>query len=419
MTTSKAISRIALSFAIATGFVGADLVVAPQAALAAQKAPTVSPKVGKPLQDAQALGKQKKFKEAIAKAQEAVAVSGKTPYETYMTNEILGGLYIQTQDYGNAAKVLEASLATGQMSPEEQTQRLKMLIQVYYSNKSYPKTVEVANQYLKQVPNDVDTMVLVSQSYYLQKDFKKSSDALRSLVKAADAAGKPVKEDWLQLLMSSEYEQQNSAGVQQTLEQLVNRYNKPNYWKDLISLNERNLKGGTTKTSLDLYVVKFNSGIVTSAAEYTEMTELSLQEGLPGLAKKVMEKGMAAGVLGQGAAKEREGRLLTMSTTQADADMKALEKGVTEARKLKTGDALVKFGEAYWSYGQNDQAIALIEEGIAKGVQNADDAKLRLGIAYISAGKRPQALEAFKGITPASISAQLATLWRLHKNAAA
>ncbi len=107
--------------------------------------------------------------------------------------------------------------------------------------------------------------------------------------------------------------------------------------------------------------------------------------------------------------------MLNLATTQAAADQKTLAAGEAEAAKAKTGDALVKTGEAYWSYGMFDKAIAATEAGIAKGVTDADDAKLRLGIAYLGAGQRPKALEAWKGITPGSVPGQLAALWRIQK----
>ncbi len=102
-----------------------------------------------------------------------------------------------------------------------------------------------------------------------------------------------------------------------------------------------------------------------------------------------------------------------------EAELKALataRDSLTEARKAKSGDPLVKAGEAYWSYGQYDKAAELIQEGITKGVTSADDAKFRLGVVYLSAGKKPQAAEAFKGIAANSVPGQLSRLWTLAAN---
>ncbi len=415
MTTSNTVSRIALSLALAVGIAGAGTIVTPAAVMAGEaKAPTVAPAVGKPLQAAQAALKAGNPKEAVAQAS-AAAAAAKSPYEIYVSNEILGASYLKAGDYANLAKAFETSYNSGYMPPAEKTARLKVLTQVYYQLKNHPKTVEFANAYLKESPGDIEVPVLVAQVYYLQKDFKRASDALRAIVRSSDAAGRAVKEDTLALLMASEYEMKNDAGVASTLELLQTRYPKPQYMKDLVTTYEKTLRGGSAKTALDVQVVKFNAGLFDDAGDYTATTELALQDGLPGLAKKVMDKGVAAGVIGVGAQKDRETRMINMANTQAAADQKGLAAGEAEASKAKTGEALIKYGEAYWSYDMFDKAVAATEAGVAKGVADMDDAKLRLGIAYISAGKRPQALEAFKGIAPESPAAKIAALWKLQK----
>lgn len=407
-------SLIALSLVLATGFVGAEVIVAPQAAYA-QKAPSVSPKVGTPLQAALDLQKKKQLKDALAKAEEAAAVAGKTPYETYLVNEILGSLYVQTGNYAKGTAALEASLATGQMPPEQGKERIKQLAGIYYQSKNYPKAIEYAQRYTKEVAPDPDMNVLVGQSYYLQKNYKQAAEILRATIKTQESARRNPEKQWLELLMSAEYELGNNDAMQATMEKLITLYPDPKYWKDFVSLSERSLRGNT-HNELDVLRLKQVSGLLATDREYTQFAEIALQEGLPGEAKLVLEKGNAAGVLGQPANKEREGRLLALATKQAEADVKTLVQGVAEAQKQAKGDALVKFGEAYWSIGDNEKAVELISAGIAKGVDNKDDAQLRLGIAHISAGRRAQALEAFKTITPGTASEKIANLWKIHSS---
>ena len=175
-------SLIALSFALATGFVAAEVVVAPQAALA-QKAPSVSPKVGGPLQAAQELLKKKQFKDAVVKAEEAAAVSGKSPYETYLVNEILAIAYIQSGQVAKGVTAWEASLATGQIPADQAKERVKQLAGVNYQAKNYPKTIEYAQRYIKENGADGDMQVLIGQSYYLQKNYKQAAEMINAAVK--------------------------------------------------------------------------------------------------------------------------------------------------------------------------------------------------------------------------------------------
>ncbi len=405
-------SLIALSLMLATGFIGTEIVVAPQAAFA-QKAPSVSPKVGAPLQAAQELLKKKQFKEAVTKAEEAAAVANKSPYETFLVNEILAIAYIQSGNYAKGTAAWEASLATGQMPADQAKERIKQLAGVYYQSKNYPKAIEYATRYTKEVGPDADMQVLVGQSYYLQKNYKQAAEILRATVKGAESAKRNPDKQWLELLMSAEYELGNNDAMQATMEKLILLYPDPKYWKDFVSLSERSLRGNT-HNELDVMRLKYHSGIMATDREYTQMAEIALQEGLPCEGKSVLEKGNAAGVLGQPANKEREGRLLALAAKQCEADTKTLPQGVAEAGKMPKGDATVKFGEAYWSMGDNEKAIELISAGIAKGVDDKDDAQLRLGIAHISAGRRAQGLEAFKSISAGSASEKIANLWKIH-----
>jgi len=416
MTKSRTAAVVAV-LALATGFIGAEIVSAPNAAIAAEAKKSLSPKM-KPLLDAVNLVKGGKVDEALAKALEADKVSGKSPYETLMVNQVLAAIYAQKKDFANAVKAMEAQAASGEMTADEQKKMQKQVATSYYQLKNYPKTIEVAGNYVKAEPNDTDMLVLIAQSHYLQNNFKETSAGVNATIKAARASGKPLQEGWLQLLMSSENKLGNDAGTTAALEQLIAVNPKEEYWKNLIQYAEKATRnvGNSTKNALDMYFVKMQVGTLSTAQEYTDMAQLALQDGLPGAAKKIVDKGFAAGVLGGGATKDREVRLQTMANTQAAADEKTLAAGETEARKAKSGDALVKAGEAYWSYGQYDKAAELIQEAITKGVTNADDAKFRLGMVYITAGKKPQAQEAFKGINPTSVPGQYSRLWTLAAN---
>lgn len=369
--------------------------------------------VATPAAAAQGLMGQKKWKEAIDQLETANKVGNKTPYETYVVNLMLMQSYLQLQDNANAEKAFTAVSGTGELAPQDSVTFTKVIMNNFYAAKNYPKMVEYAQRILKDSPNDLDTLTLVAQGNYLQNNFKGAADGSRAVIKASQSAGKAPSEQTLSLLMSSEYKLENNAGVIAALEQLVTLYPKEDYWKELIRLNQVTLKAAPSKTALDISVVKSYLGLIKSPEEYVDTAQVALQEGLPGTAKALMESGMKSGVLGTGAQKDRENRLLTKATQDAATDQAALAKGVAEASNQKTGDALVKFGEAYASYGQYDKAIETIQAGIAKNPTNLDDAKLRLGVAYIQSGKRQQGLDAFKGITAGTPTAQVARLWTL------
>jgi len=241
----------------------------------------------------------------------------------------------------------------------------------------------------------------------LQNDFPNASKYLKNAVDAAEKAGKPVKEDWLQLLMSSEYEQNNIAGLSKALEKIVILYPKASYWDQLIQLNEKEIND-TGKFDLEVYRLRMAAGSKIEPDEYREIAELSIQAGLPGEAQKAMQ--LAAGA---GKATERDTRLVTMANNQAATDKKTLAQSEASAAAAPTGEPLVKTGEAYLTYGDPAKAIALIQAGIKKGPKDADRAKLRLGVAQFEAKQYGEAKKTFASVTAATPYGKLARLWSL------
>jgi hypothetical protein len=416
MTKMRTAAAIAMSLALATGITGAATMTAPAALAAEAKGKTVRPTVGNPLVEAQKLTKANKNKEALEKALEAEKVSNRTPYENFMLYSTLSALYARNNDMANAIKSLESAQATGEMTKEQSDSTIKTIANSYYQLKNWPKVIEIGNKYLKEVSaSDTDMLVVVAQAQYLQNNFKPSVDGIKQAISAARSQGKPVQSAWLQLLMSGYSKLGDDAGIQNTLEDLIAIDPQEQYWKNLVAYAQKSVQGqnSSTKTTLDIYAVKFQAGLLANPQDYSEMAQLAIQDGLPGLAKTVVAKGMSSGVLGTGAQKDREARLQTMANTQAEQDQKTLGQNETEARKARSGDPLVKTGEAYWSYGQYDKAAQVIQDAIAKGVTSKDDAQLRLGIVYVSAGKKAEAQTAFKAIAAGTPQATLAHLWML------
>jgi tetratricopeptide (TPR) repeat protein len=162
--------------------------------------------------------------------------------------------------------------------------------------------------------------------------------------------------------------------------------------------------------TLDIYRLMLATDTIKSGAEFVEAANLAMTEQLPGDAKRILEAGFSKGLLSSAAHKA----LLQKATAAADADSKTLASTEKLASAQKTGDADVKFGEAYSSYGQHDAAITAIQRGLGKGVKDRDDGQLRLGLAYLNAGRKAEAVDALKAVTSNAPAAQIARLWGIY-----
>jgi hypothetical protein len=389
--------------------VGATLAAAEES----QTKDTVRPEVGKPLQEAQKLVADHKYKEALGKVQQADNVKNKTPYESFVIEEIRGAAARGAGDTATAIKSLEAVVAANRLPPPEQLRYIQSLAFDYYSAKDYPTAIKWATRYVKEGGTDGQVQTLLAQSYYLSGDYPNATRAIQGLLQSAQRAGQVPPESLLTMLADSALRQKDDAGYTDALQRLVAAYPKKEYWQPLLHQIERT-PSFAGRLQLDLDRIKLATGTL-GPADYLDMTQLALADGLPGEAKKTIEQGYAAGILGTGADADRQKRLRDLAEKSAAEDQKTLDKSVGEAAAQKEGGGLVNTGLDYVGYGQVDKGLALIEQGLQKGkLKRPEDAKLHLGVAYIAAGQRAKAVEVLKTVQGADGTADLARVWILY-----
>jgi hypothetical protein len=395
-------SALIATFALALGAAPAHAADAP---------PTARAVVGKPVQDAQALVRQKKYADALARLKAADAVPDKTPYETCVIDETRAAAEVGNGDYAAAVTALSAVLATHILTPADSAKRLLTIVELDYRLKDYAKTVAAAQQYYKNGGADPEPRRLMAQSYYLENDYTEAAGTLRAILADDTRAAQKPDEATLLTLASSEYKAKNQEGYVDALLTLVQDYPKHEYWADLARAVEE-APGFAPRLGLDLDRVAIATGAFETSAQYVDAAEMALEAGFPGDAKSFLAKGYADGILGKGADAPREQRLDDMAKRQSDEDVKGLAAEARDAGNAKTGLALEKLGEAYLSYGRFQDAAAALEHGIAKGgLDHADDARLHLGVTYLRAGDAAQAKATLSAIAGQGGIDDLARMW--------
>lgn len=369
--------------------------------------------VGKPVQEAQALLRQRKYKEALAKLREADAAKDKTPYEVYVIAETRANADLGSEDYPAAITALEAVLTTGILPPADRLKRLLSIVEIEYRIKDYPALIDAANRYYKEGGTDGNPRLLTAQAYYVQNDFADATKTIRVLLAAEARSGKPPAEDLLLLLLSSEFKEKDEAGYRDTLERLVSSYPKTQYWADLLTAVQHQL-GFANRLTLDLDRLELATGVMDAAGSYMDAAELALSQGLPGDATAILDGGYAAGILGKGAQAERQKRLMDMAQRQSADDKKTLPQLAAEAAAAATGLPWIKLGEADASYGRYDDAIAAFQQGLKKGgLDFPEDAKLHLGIALLKAGQTDKGRDVLAAVEGKDGVRDLARLWAI------
>ena len=385
----------------ALGFTAA----APIVGLAPAHAQAVRAEIGKPLQAAQALMKQGKHKDALAKLREADKVPGKTAQESYLIERVRASAASSAGDYGTAANAFEALIASGKLSASERNQFSEGLIGIYMRAGELNKANEAIQRQLKN-GDDPKLRAYLLQNYYKQGNIT----ALEAELRNAEKAGR-MNEDMLGMLANIQLKKGDKVGYVNTIEKLAANYPKAQYWNDL--LNRVQAKPGfSSRLSVDVYRLKLANGLLKKPSEYMEMAQLVLQARAPAEALKIIDKGYKAGALGTGPDAARHQRLKDLaekSLADRQKDAAATEAEYTAA---KDNDGLVALGYSLVQAGQTDKGLKMMESAIkAGGLRYPDEAKLRLGEAYAAAGKKQQAISTLKGVAGKEGTAELARYW--------
>jgi hypothetical protein len=372
------------------------------------------PDVGKPLQAATELIKAGKYKEALAKVRDADAVGNKTANESFMVERMRIAAASGAGDVETAARSFEAISGNPKVSGAEKLRMIESIAGSFYRAKEYARAMQWYQRYFKEGGTGGANRTLLIQTQYLSGDFAGAARELTAEVKAAEAAGTPPGEDRLQLLLNSAIKLNDNGTYVYTMEKLVTYYPKKEYWADLLSRMTRK-PGFSDRLVLDTFRLSLATGSMSATGDYMEMAQLALQAGLPLEGLQVVDKGFAAGALGKGADAERHKRLRDLVTKKLDEARAAQADTLKQAQADKDGSALVNIGFDLVMGGQGAQGLALMQQGIAKGnLKRADDAKLHLAIAQITAGDAAKAQATLKTVGGTDGTADLARLWALY-----
>jgi hypothetical protein len=370
----------------------------------------LSPEVGKHLQAAQESMKKGKFKEALAQIADADRAPGKNAGDSFVIEGLRASAATSLGDKATAIRSYEALLASGKVPADAQSNYIKAIAGNYYSLKDYPKAITWISRYLKEGGNDPQMRALLTQTQFLSGNCDQVMKEIQGELRASDKSGRALSEEQLQLLANCANKQKDTATYVTAIEKLVFSYPKKDYWADLLN-RVANKPGFSPRLQLDVMRLNLSVGQLNSTANFMEMSQLSLQAGAPAEAVRIIEAGYKSNLLGTGAEAERHKRLRDLATKTLAEDAQRLPKAEAEAIKAKDFDALFSIGFALVQAGQNDKGFALMNQALAGTMKRPDEAKLHLGLAYALAGKKADAIKAFKSVQGNDGSADLARYW--------
>ena len=381
---------------------------------------SVRKEVGTPLTEASKFVKAGKYKEALAKLRDAEAVGGRTAGENNAIEGIRFSAAMGANEPDTMARSFETLKGGGKLSQSQQLQYMEAIAGTYLRNRDNGKALTWAQRYFKEGGTSPTMKQVQQNAQFLSGDMGSTIKDTLEEIAADERAGRAPAKDKLNLLLFAAQKKGDAHAESLATEKLLNFYPEPKLWAQILGGLPQKKSFDSSRYALDLYRLRLATGNMSRGAEdYMEMAQLAAQAGYPEEGKQVVDKGIAAGVLGQGAEGARHKRLADLMVKKIGEAKAAAAANEKAAADSKDGNEFVKLGLANAFGGNAKKGIEQIEQGIAKGgLKRPEDAKLYLGLAHQLAGESSKAQASWKSVKGNEGSADLARLWIIQSRSA-
>ena len=156
--------------------------------------------------------------------------------------------------------------------------------------------------------------------------------------------------------------------------------------------------------------------MLKEASDYTEMAQLAIEQGNPGEAQHILEKGFQKNVFTDARAKDKNTRLLESAKKAAQNDLASLPRVEKDAESQHDRRQERRCGTRVPGLPAVRQGHRPAQQGRDQGqaCRNEAEARLLLGIAQLKSGKKDDAMKTFKAVKGDPNLERLAELWSLH-----
>ena len=255
-----------------------------------------------------------------------------------------------------------------------------------------------------------DALISLADAYIKDNQVPAGLKVLQSAV-VKSGAGAP--EGWMRYGIATAYKAKLPIDATMFSNELVGMYPTKENWSLAIAVI-RDLNGYQGHDQLDLLRLMQRTGSYSEERDYVEYVQAATKRGMPGEALKIIDAGVAAGMLKPNdqfvidAKKESAGRV--------GADRASLPAQERDARGPKgTAVTITAAADTFLSYDMPAKAEELYQLALAKPGADTTRVNLRLGIAQADQGKYADAQASLAKVTDAR--APIAQLWSAYAKA--
>ena len=372
-----------------------------------KQAQAVSKEVYERIQKAQEMVDAKDYQGALKTLNSLYNPDKLTEYEQANVLNYIGFVYYNIDDVTNAIRTYERMLALPTLEPQMAKQTTYTMAQLLTMEENYAKALTTINKWFTLETNPApEPYILQAQLFYNLNRFKDMIPSIDNAMRVAKERGKPVKEDWWNLLNFAYFQQEDYRKVRDIQKTLLQNWPKARYWKSLAGAYT---ELGEDEKLIHAYDAAHTQGMLVKDTEFVTMTQLYLQAEVPYKAATLLQEKMDAGIVPKN---EKHYRLLSQAWMLSMEDEKAIPALQAAAKLANDGELDHRLANAFLNVDKYGDCVTSANTAVRKGgLKNPDNVQISLGMCLYNLRRYPDAKAAFRKASEAPRSQRTAAQW--------
>ena len=366
--------------------------------------PNISAAARKEIVDLQTAVNAKDAANIPAKVQAALA-KAKTKDDKYVIGKLQLKAAVDASDNNAMAAAIETIIASEAAPAAEQISLYTNLGKLQYNAKAYDKASAALEQVLQRDPANVDAIVTLAETRNAQGRAAEGVGLIQKAIASKVAAGQKPDENWYKRAVKLSFDA-NMPTAPAIAREWVAAYPTSKNWRDTIRIYQTSSRLDDVGL-IDTMRLARVTGALQGENDYFRYANTLVTKGFPGEAKAVLEQGFSGNSIDK--TKATFSQLYSLASTRSQGDRASLAATATAAKSAPDAKKAMVTAEAYYGYGDYQQAADLFRTALTKSGVDKDLANLRLGMSLAQAGDKAGAEAALK--SAGGTQSETAQLW--------
>ena len=301
-------------------------------------------------------------------------------------------IYYTQEKYNDAIRANEMVIRQPEIPLGLEINTRYTIAQLYFVVEKYPQAVKALENWFKVEPNpSPDAYMLLAQGYYQLKQYNKALNAVERGMKVAENKGREPKEQWYLLMRALYFEKDDNRKVAWTLEELVKRWPKKQYF---VQLSNIYAQLNNTRRQLSAHDIAYTGYKLDKESELLNMGYLYMGNDIPYQGAQVLEKGLKSKLI-----RSRSRNYLTLSQayTVAQENAKALPHMETAAKLADNGETWARLADVYYDSERYKDALKAAQTALKKGgVKRPENTYVIMGMTLFNLDRFDEAKTQFR-----------------------